>query len=186
MAAHVTVGNTPLWQRVRWLVWGGAACLLLLPLVAMQFTDEVHWTPGDFLVMGVLLGLVGAAYEVALRVARSNLYMVASGVAAGTAFITTWINLAVGIIGGENEQANMLFFGVVAVALVGAALARLQPAGMARAMLATALAQALVGAVAFATTTGHPEGYVLPAIFTAMWLASAQLFAMAGRAPPRT
>ena len=29
--------------------------LLLIPLVAMQFTREVDWTAGDFLVMGVLL-----------------------------------------------------------------------------------------------------------------------------------
>ena len=41
---------------VRWLVWGGAAALLLLPLVAMQFTEEVQWTWHDFVIMGVMLG----------------------------------------------------------------------------------------------------------------------------------
>ncbi len=181
MAANMTVSNSPLWRGVRWLVWGGAAGLLLLPLVAMQFTAEVHWTLSDFVVMGALLALVGGAYELAVRVARSNTYVVAFGIAVATAFFTIWINLAVGIIGGEDNPANALFFAVLAVGLIGALLARLAPARMARAMAVTAVAQALVGVVAFVTTTGHPEGYVLSGFFAAMWLTSAQLFRVAAR-----
>jgi hypothetical protein len=176
------VADSRLWRGVRWLVWGGAALLLLLPLAAMQFTREVDWTLLDFAVMGTMLAMVGGAYELTVRVARSNAYVVAAGVAVGTGFLTTWINLAVGIIGGENEAANIWFFGVIAVAVVGAALARLRPAGLVHAMQATAIAQAMVGVLAWATTTGHPEGYLLSAVFAAMWLASAWVFAVAARA----
>ncbi|MEO5629325.1 MAG: hypothetical protein ABIQ62_06115, partial [Thermomonas sp.] len=98
-----------------------------------------------------------------------------------TAFLTIWINLAVGIIGDEDNPANILFFAVLAVGFIGALLARLKPLAMARAMVATAVAQALVGVVAFVTTAGHPEGYVLAGFFTAMWLTSAQLFRVAAR-----
>ena len=41
----------------RLLAWGAAAALLLLPLVAMQFTEEVNWTVFDFLVFGSMLAV---------------------------------------------------------------------------------------------------------------------------------
>lgn len=43
MSHVVAVSATPFWRRLRWVVWGGAGCLLLLPAVAMQFTSEVDW-----------------------------------------------------------------------------------------------------------------------------------------------
>ena len=44
---------------LRALIWGGAACLLALPWVAMQFTSEVNWDATDFLVIGVMLLTAG-------------------------------------------------------------------------------------------------------------------------------
>ena len=41
--------------------------LLLVPLIAMQYTTEVNWTVGDFLVAGVLLLGIGLAIELLLR-----------------------------------------------------------------------------------------------------------------------
>jgi len=172
--AHATMTNDPVWRTLRWVVWGGAALLLLAPLVAMRFTREVDWSPVDFLVMGTLLALVGGAYELAVRVARTHVYVIAFGVAVGTAFLTIWANLAVGIVGEPAEPINRLYFGVVAVAVIGAALARLRSAGMARAMLATAIAQAagsLVGLFADGVTV-----FVLTAAFAVLWLVSAALF----------
>jgi MFS family permease len=180
---HTTIANDPVWRTLRWVVWGGAALLLLAPLIAMRFTREVDWSPLDFLVMGVLLALVGGAYELAVRVARSHVYVIAFGVAVGTAFLTVWANLAVGIVGEPAEPINRIYFGVVAVAVLGATLARLRPAGMARAMLAAALAQAvgsIVGLVADGTTV-----FVLTAVFAVLWLVSAALFRRAA-GPPET
>lgn len=181
MTANTMVANSTLWRGVRWMVWGGAALLLLLPLVAMEFTAEVNWTLSDFVSMGVLLALVGGAYELVVRVARSNTYVVAFGIAVATAFLTIWINLAVGIIGDEDNPANILFFAVLAVGFIGALLARLRPLAMARAMEVTAVAQALVGVVAFVTTAAQPEGYVLSGFLAVMWVMSAQLFRVAAR-----
>lgn len=180
---NATIANDPVWRTLRWVVWGGAALLLLAPLIAMRFTREVDWSPLDFLVMGVLLALVGGAYELAVRIARSHVYVIAFGVAVGTAFLTIWANLAVGIVGEPAEPINRIYFGVVAVAVLGATLARLRPAGMARAMLAAALAQAagsVVGLVADGTTV-----FVLTAVFAVLWLVSAALFRRAA-GPPET
>lgn len=179
MASHLPIQQSPVWRRMRWIVWGGAATLLLLPLAAMQFTTEVNWTGFDFAAMGVMLGAVCLAFELAVRVARTHAYVVAAGVAVVTGFLLTWINLAVGIIGNENNPANQIFFGVLLVALFGAVLSQLQPLRLARAMEVTAVAQLAAAVVTLFLEQTHV--WVLTAVFAAMWLLSAQLFRKAAR-----
>ena len=62
----------------------------------------------------------------------------------GTALLLVWINLAVGIIGSEDNPVNLLYFWVLFIGIIGATIARLRPQGMARALFVTAFAQALV------------------------------------------
>ncbi|MDQ0462616.1 hypothetical protein QO010_000364 [Caulobacter ginsengisoli] len=171
-------GATP-W---RVLVWGALAALLALPLVAMQFTREVQWTGFDFLVMGAMLGLVGAGYEAAVRLSGNIAYQVGFGLAVVGAFLLVWMNLAAGIIGSEDNSANLMFAGVLAVGAVGALLGRLQARGMARAMVAMAVVQAGVAVVAVALDLGAgepgwPRNIIgLTAGFVGLWLVSAWLF----------
>ena len=54
-------------SRLRIAAWSAAALILLLPLVAMQFTDQVVWDVADFAIFGALLVGVGVAYELAAR-----------------------------------------------------------------------------------------------------------------------
>lgn len=159
---------------VRWLVWGGAAGLLLLPLVAMQFTDEVDWSVGDFIVFGTMLLLACGAYELAVRMSGSAAYRAGFGIAIVAAFLVTWVNLAVGIIGDPGNAANLAFFAVLAIGIAAAALGRLQPPGMAHAMTVTAIAQALVGA--YAAYAGSLEGVLSCAVLVVAWLVSAYFF----------
>jgi hypothetical protein len=161
-------------------VSGGAAALLLVPLVAMRFTDEVKWTGSDFATFGVMLALPLAGLELAMRASASFAYRAAVAVALGAAFLMTWVNLAVGVIGDEDNLLNLLFFGVLAVGIVGAVIARFRPAGMARALVATALAQALVAVVALIAQAGLAP-VVLTTAFAAPWLASAWLFGRAAQ-----
>ncbi len=65
-------------------------------------------------------------------------------------------NGAVGIIGSEDNDANMLYFGVLAVGVVGALMARFRPIGMMLALIATALAQMLVAVIALTAGWGAP------------------------------
>ena len=167
----------------RWLVWGGAAGLLLLPLVAMQFSSEVNWDAFDFMFMGGMLLVVCTAYEIAARIGRSNAYMLAAGMAVGGAFMTVWANGAVGIIGSENNLENLVYAGVLLVAVIGAAVARLRAAGMARAMAVTAIAHALTGVYGLAI--GSMAAAVSAVVFVAAWLASAWGFHRAARVAGR-
>src|SRR5688500_12362544 len=122
--------------------WGTAALLLLLPLVAMQFTDEVAWTGFDFIFAGVMIGGVGRLFEMTVRMARDNAYRSGVGFALAAAFMIVWATGAVGMIGNEDDPYNLLFIGVIGLALAGAIAARFRAAGMARAMAVAAAAHA--------------------------------------------
>lgn len=181
-------------NRLRPLVWGFAAFVLLLPAVAMRFTSEVAWDTADFVVMGLMLGIACGLYELAAWLSDDPAYRAAFGIAVVTGFLTVWVNLAVGMFGSENNPLNLLFGAVLLVAAVGALLARFRARGMARAMTATAFAQLLgaviglvVGLTGGADEVGGPRvGFeaLLTACFALPWLASAGLFrhAAAGNA----
>jgi hypothetical protein len=156
-----------------------AAGLLLAPLIAMQVTDEVAWDLADFLVAGALVGSVGLGYELALRKSRDRAYRAAAGLALATAFILAWANLAVGVIGSEDNPANLMIDAVLAVGIVGVVLARFRPRGMARALAATALAQVLVAVIALFSGWGFAGAAT--AFFSGLWLLSAWLFRKAAR-----
>lgn len=75
----------------------GTAFMLLIPLVAMQFTDEVNWNEADFIVMGVLVFGTGLMFDLIMKKVRNNTYRVVIGVALLAAFLYIWAELAVGI-----------------------------------------------------------------------------------------
>lgn len=106
--------------------------------------------------------------------------------ALAAALMLIWLSLGVGIIGRDGDPANLMYFGVLAVGILGALIARFRPRGMARALLATALAQAVVGAIALIAGLGRPwseplEIVGLTGMFVALFAGSAWLFGRAAR-----
>ena len=114
-------------------------------------------------------------------------YRFAVGLALATAFILVWLIGAVGVIGAEGDLFDLMYFGVLAVGIIGAIIARFQPHGMARALFATALAQALVAVIALiagmhqAPYSSVGEILGLNGFFVALFLGSAWLFRNAAR-----
>jgi hypothetical protein len=113
-------------------------------------------------------------------------YRFAIGVALATACILVWLSLGVGIIGKDGDPANLMYFGVLAVGIVGALVARFRAHGMARALFAMAFAQALVAAIALFARLGLPwsgpaEIVLLNGFFVAMFAGSGWLFRQAAR-----
>lgn len=163
-----------------------AAFILSLPLLAMQFTDEVDWNPADFAVAGALLVGTGLMYVLATRTTADIAYRAGFGVALAAALLLVWVNLAVGVIGSEDNPANTMYLGVLAVGFIAALVARFRPRGMARALLATALAQGLVAVIAVSAGLGSPvngPGKILAVngLFVALFVGSALLFRRATR-----
>lgn len=167
--------------RNRWspTIWSTAALLLLVPLVAMQFDTGVNWSVFDFVFMGVLLTIVCGCYELATRLSDSIAYRAAAGIAVVTGALTIVVNGAVGMLGSENNPANLLFGLVLLVGIIGSLIARFRPQGMARAMYATAFAQAAM--VVYALVAGYGEVAPHVGAFIVPWLVSAGLFRKATR-----
>lgn len=171
-----------LWNPWRVAGWGAGAALLLLPLIAMQFTDEVKWDLADFIFAGALVAGVGLSYELAVRKTGNRTYRAGMAVALATAFALVWANAAVGLIGSEDHPANAMFHGVLAVGIAGAFIARLRPLGMAWALVATAVAQVVVAAIAALAGYGSEGARTL--LFAGLWLTAAWLFRKAARDTP--
>jgi len=142
----------------------------------------VDWDIVDFTVFGAMLLGVVVVYTLAKRKTENTAYRFAVIVALAAAFILIWVNGAVGIIGDASNDANMMYFGVLAVGVIGAIIARFRPQGMVPALLATALAQAGVAAIALIAGLGSSapnwpkDILVLTGFFVALWLLSAWLF----------
>ena len=151
--------------------------MLLLPLVAMQFTSEVNWTLFDFAVFGMMLLAACSAYELAARASGNKAYRLAAGIAVVGVFLQVWANLAVGIIGNENNPANLMFLAIPLVGVLGALLARFKPSGMARTLVAMAITQVLIGITAWAWVGANV--LVVTVVFVMIWLMSAGLFRQA-------
>ena len=170
-------------SSLRIAAWTAAAALWLAPWVAMRFTHEVRWTPADFAVFGALLLAAGGGLELAFRHSVDRAWRAGAAVALATAFLLLWVHGAVGLTGPEVPVASLLVPGVPAAGLLGALQARFRPRGMARAMVAAAVAQAALAGLAWATKSAPAAG--LAAILVVPWLVSARLFLAASRVTSR-
>lgn len=167
-------GGAPKLGWLRYVGWGGAVALILLPLVAMQVAPNsgVDWTFSDFVFAIVIIGGVGLAFELAVRMSANRSYRAGAAVGLAASFFLVWSNAAVGYIGDDNFY-NIVFFMIVMLALLGSVLARFRAKGMAVVMLLAGIAHAVAGAI------GYPQDPItgpITMVFVAMWLTSAWLF----------
>lgn len=187
MTAQADQGNGRRMERWRVAIWIVAALLLALPLVAMQFSREVNWTMSDFVFAAIMLATACGTLELAARASGNFPYRAGVAFAVGASFLLVWVNGAVGFLGDEDNPANLMFLGVIAIAIIGSVFAGFRPAGMARAMFAAAAAQVAAALIGLAAGWASPGGggvyeVVLgTSLFTPLWLASALLFRKAAR-----
>lgn len=161
----------------RWIGWGGAIALLAIPLL-LQFP----WTASDFIFAAAVFAIVGGTFELAVRKSGNKWYRGGVAVALATSFLLVWINGAVGIIGDEDNPANMMFVVVILMAIAGAIASRFEAAGMARAMFVAVAAEALIAVIVVANGLGATEPPGFPGVpilvlgFAGMWGLSGLLF----------
>lgn len=165
------------WRIARWLI---AAALVATPWLAMQYTAEVRWSPGDFAVFGGMLAAVLVGYELAAAAGQGAWFRMGAAAALATGFATLWVNLAVGIAGAHPASAAFLLPPVLAVA--GALWAGGRAARLWRSAAATAVVQLLLAiGVAGWVPARQAQVLALGAMFTAGWLVAAGLFHRAAR-----
>jgi hypothetical protein len=82
------------------------ALILLVPLVAMQITDEVAWSLADFVIAGVLLGGAGLLLEMTAR-KRGTIGYPAAATALGVAAI---------VLGEADDAPGLVLFGCLLIA----------------------------------------------------------------------
>lgn len=158
------------WRIARWTV---VAALLLLPAIAMRFTAEVNWTASDFVFAAILIGGTTLAYEIAVLTHTNFAYRGGVALALAASFLLVWINAAVGIIGNEDNPANLMFAAPLAIAFFGSLLSRFRPRGLAQTMGVAGVAQIAIAIIALTMGTLIP---FVTLFFTALWLTSAILF----------
>ncbi len=159
----------------RILGWGGAIALILTPLVAMQFTTEVDWDETDFIFAIVIFGIVGGLIELAVRLSSNWYFRFGSMFAVLAGFMVVWSNLAVGMIGNEDNPVNMWFGIVLLIAIAGSIVSRFRSGILPRAMFAAGSVQAMIGT--FAGILGSDmRGGIFTIVLATAWFISSLLF----------
>jgi hypothetical protein len=161
------------------------ALLLLIPLLGNQFIEGWHWPLRGFVLFGTIIFGIGLTYQLITR--NVNIvYRAAVGIALAAGFLLFWGNFVQSA--DDVNPFAMLYFLALPVGIIGAVLARFRPEGMARALFATALAQALLLAIVLLRnppistwTAAVWRGFVGNAVFALLFAASAWLFRKAGR-----
>ena len=123
------------------IVWVAlvTALILCIPLVAMQFTDDVKWDVADFVIMGILIFGTGFSYVLLTRLSPNIIHRAAFALAIGSTFLLVWVNLAVGLIGSGPNAANLMYIGIVAIIITGTFLSRFTTKGMEHVMFTAAI-----------------------------------------------
>lgn len=86
-------------NKRRTIILSVIGLILLLPIIGMQFTNEVNWTASDFLIAGILLGSIGIAVDFALATAKSNTQRAVLLAIILIIGFLIWAELAVGLFG---------------------------------------------------------------------------------------
>lgn len=167
------------------------ALVLLIPLLGNQFVDGWNWPPRAFVLAGALVFATALTYQLVTRNIDAIAYRAAVGIALVVAFVLVWMNFVQAA--DDVNSAAMTYLTVPLVGIIGAAIARFRPTGMARALFATALAQIVVLAIvlirspqATSWTAAASRGFALNAIFAFLFFGSAMLFRTAARTAPST
>ena len=71
----------------------------MIPLIAMQLTDEVKWSLFDFIIMGSMLSITGLVGEVILKKVKKYKHRLILYITIVMIFFLIWAELAVGSFG---------------------------------------------------------------------------------------
>ena len=88
----MNINNILISKKNIYIVFLGTFFILLLPLIAMQFTKEVNWSLGDFVVAGILLSFFGYIYKVLTKSSSKPIKNIVIGLIVFALFIFVWVS----------------------------------------------------------------------------------------------
>jgi hypothetical protein len=88
----MNINNILISKNNIYIVFLGTFFILLLPLIAMQFTKEVNWSVGDFVVAGVLLSFFCYIYKVLTKSSSKPIKNIVIGLIVFALFIFVWVS----------------------------------------------------------------------------------------------
>ena len=156
--------------------------VLTLAMLGNRFWDGWNWEFRGFVLVGALVFGVGLTYQLITRNVDKLAYRAAAGIALFAAFALVWGNFIQAA--DDVNPAALMYLWVPIVLTIGAALARLRPNGMTRALFATAVAQAVVIAIVLVVrnpqvtpwTAAVLRGFGGNAVYLVLFFVSAWLF----------
>jgi hypothetical protein len=83
----------------------GVAIVTSLPLIAMQFSDDVVWSLADFVLLAAFLTIIGVGIELAIRRAGG----------LGTAVGLAALGVAAALFGGADDAPGLVLLGLVLI-----------------------------------------------------------------------
>lgn len=131
-------------------VGSGTALILLVPFTANSLSDEVTWSGGDFFFAGILLFMSGTTYRLLVRQERQTHHRAGIALALLSTVILIWTHFAVGLIGTEDNPANLMYLAVLAVLIVGGVKSHFNPRGLAITLFASVAVQSVITLIALA------------------------------------
>ena len=161
------------------------ALIMLIPIIASRYADGWAWNYFDYVFASLMIFGAGALFELGLSLSGNLMYRAGFGLALLTGFMIIWGNGAVGFIGSEDNPANLMYFGVLAIAFLGSIIARFEAHAMSRVMYVTAFGMALVPVIALLMNSSFqeiPESvgtlgvFVLNTFFVVLFIGSGLLF----------
>ena len=174
MAALVKSGAGFSWRLAG---WGGSAALLAVPYFA-----RFPWSAADFAMVGGAFLVVGGLIELVVRSSSSIAYRWGAIVAILASLGLVWVNVAVGMLGDEDNPANLLFAAIIGLVLLLGLIGNFSAAAMARACFVAAaavLAVAIVAPIAGLGSSGTDairEAVLSAALFVPLWSLAGLLF----------
>lgn len=159
------------------------AGVMSTPLSASAFVEDWDWGVSAFMVFAAFVFFAALAYQAVASTIANRAYRFGLGLAVTTTAVLVWTNFVLAV---DSNIVDFLFLGVVPVGVVGTALARLKPHGMALTLCGMTIAQLLVPVVALVFwSTGVALGAVpiigLNGVYTILFAMSALLFRHAAR-----
>ena len=165
-------------------------------IVVAIFFLRTEGSPADAMALAVSGLIIVGSIVYAATNRHGAAYRWAVGVAVAATFVLFWMIGAVALLGPElgRNTADLIYFAVPAVAVVGAIVTGFRPDGMARAMLAAAIAILVLPVIVVGgltplspVTAGEffPYGLLIfHSPFAALYLVSAWLFRTSEQVPP--